>query len=45
MNGITWEQFLREITIIHNISQELDDKWTLIHAVSANTFVAYSPAK
>lgn len=33
MDGITWEQFLREIQIIHAISQELHDDWLLIHVV------------
>lgn len=33
MDGITWEQFLREIKIIHAISQELHDDWLLMHAV------------
>lgn len=33
MEGITWEQFLREIKIIHDISNAIHDDWLLIHAV------------
>lgn len=34
MDGITWEQFLSDIKIIHDISQRLNDNWKIVSAVS-----------
>lgn len=34
MDGITWEQFLCDIKIIHDISQRLNDNWKIVSAVS-----------
>lgn len=29
MDGITWEHFLRDIKVIHEISQQIGDNWRL----------------
>lgn len=34
MDGITWEQFLCDIKIIHDISQHLNDNWKIETDVS-----------
>lgn len=34
MDGITWEEFLKDIKVIYDISQRLNDNWELISAVS-----------
>lgn len=37
MDGVTWEQFVKDINVIYEISKELKDGWELIHVVSTKT--------
>lgn len=34
MDRLNWEQFVKDINVIYEISQQLNDGWNLVHVVS-----------
>lgn len=43
MDGITWEQFLREINVILEKSREIGDNWEIVQAVNQLFLLNFFP--